>query len=890
MTRALVFCLGFVLLNQWGWAQDASPFPAPKSAKSFPRQGQPQPKPRSREKPKVGPLGNPDALVFTGLRRFSADQLRWALVRDFDVVLAAHAKSELEVYLRTLERRLTEGFRKNGFPQAKVSAMAQPADGKVQVTIEEGQLHRNGRVKVTSAPNVDSDLMVRYLTDANIYRSPNTSSDAKKKSKETDIPQLWKAGEVTNFTENPAQAYKKAVNAGLAAQGYFFPEFELELKPDETGLTELWVHITETGPKAKIGRITVQGNQHHSAEALLEFLGIKSGMPVDNRQRQAWENKLRDSNRFLSGEVIVLPAIGPEAPSELLVRVQEHVNGPHLNDELTEQDKVLAKTANWISNWQGGDEGDCVIVYRTETEFGTGHLLAVISPKNGFGVDLELELKDQNAPLRYTVLVSGETVQLVSWHRNAKLILNGIGQQIEGRMQLTYENVTDESGTSEWKLCQGISVGIQSGKTSPRVFSLDLAPPAAIAFARGNPTDIDSEKGLLSITRKNTIAEIDMSNGKPLGFRPERPQTELAKLKQMVVPKIQANETFVYFQPQAFPKYFNHLNRETKTFAVAEISQRPVSCVMEFLLRDAEWVLRSVDRETPLPIVIRLLERDALAPLDRLWRKYQASKDEKATFDLPISTEQNVSLLGLEKQIPFGMGKPLARMAFGFHALLVPPESGPARVGWNLALLSVGRVHLVTANLDQLVKSPEVGPLTCLYAGKIFGMMLKPVGRKFAQSGLEKLTANDFRREADQLLPKESLLFELVGSFGNAVRQLDDDEFAQLVSLLGDQSQHPALPKMIERIRQQQGTPSRELLLESLVTLWTVRGQSFCREQLEKLADAPELEKSKINYEKLTLDALLPNYKKPKKKNFQKTSKSKNRKLQTGGIPRFNIK
>ncbi|MCA9072400.1 MAG: hypothetical protein KDA84_25925, partial [Planctomycetaceae bacterium] len=267
-------------------------------------------------------------------------------------------------------------------------------------------------------------------------------------------------------------------------------------------------------------------------------------------------------------------------------------------------------------------------------------------------------------------------------------------------------------------------------------------------------------------------------------------------------------------------------------------SQHPVSSVLEFLLSEAEPICQLNNTDAPVGLLAKLIRLDAIQPLDQLWIEHQNQPEPSSSFDLPISLEQDFRLFGLEKQIPFGMGKPLARMAYGFHRMLVPADSGPARVGWTLALLSVGRTQDVNTQLNRLLRSPDLGPLTCWYASRVFGLFKNGMGERFAQAGLEKLSADDFRKEAEQLLPAESLLFELVGSLGNAVRQLDDAEFAQLSLLMGDRAQHPALPNLIKTLRQEQGTPSRTVILESLTTLWTIHCEAVCRKQFEKLVES----------------------------------------------------
>ena len=870
MSRYAAFCLGVLWLTMPAGAQETRKAHFDERTNALLMQG--LVKASDILPPLVGKLGRPEAIVFEGLEAFPEAEVRETLAMDFDVVLAGHAQSALPEYLKTLERRLAAGYRKNGFPEAKISAAIDRQGEKIRVTIDEGESYRNGEIKIDGPPEVDAEEMARFLTE---YRKPG---NAMKKVASGNGQQevglaLWNVGTTADFYHKPEKVYEEAVKAAFAAQGFFFPQFEAELKPAADGKADLWIRIKETGPKATIGQITVSGNRLPVEGQVIAFLGIKPGQPVDARQIEKWEQKLLRSNCFLEHKIAVLPAIAPDAPSELLVHVVEQPRGPHLGEKLTEQDELLVKAADWLSRWHENPEEDFVAVYRTALGMGTLRFVVVISPEKGLALDAEV-LPAQGPPFRYTAVFGDKSVRLVSWHRQCQLEYEGGDQQITGWFDFAYAEDKDEPG--KWNLNLGPQLQASSnGAGKPFRFGFEITPASAIGLARDTTRTVRRENGVLEIAKEGVTTQINAETGRLIAVVPSETKTRLADVKSAVIPKLEKDEGFMYFQAGAYERFIGYLDRETKNFHPAHNPQRPISSLAEFLLGETEQFRTAAGRDPSLEVIIKLVQLDALKPLDRLWVERHAPGEEPESFDLPISDEYNLQFFGLENRIPFGMGRAFGRMVFSLHGFLVPPESGPAQVGWNLALLCAGRPGAAFSNLEHLAESPEVGPLTCWYAGQVFGLLSKPWGRAFAEAGLQKLNDNQFRYEMDRLLPEESLLFELVGSVGNAVRQLDDDEFAQLAILWGEEAKHPAVPKLIEKIRQEKGTPSRSLMLETLSALWEIRGRTLVREKLEKLSKESA---AAADPKEFTLDSLIPGLK-PQKKESANEKPKKTRKL-----------
>lgn len=834
---------------------------------------------------KVGKLGRPDALVFSGVKAYPESQLRNALAKDFDVLLARDPNARRAEYLKVLERRLSEGYRWQGFPHIKVTAEA-TAD-KVQVAISEGDHYFNGGVKVDGPGDVDRELMSMHLTQTGTL--PSTGKVVTATTKPMDLKPdfdnaLVRVPVAIDFFTDPKERYGEAIKAAFAAQGYYFPEYTAEYKAGEDGNADLWVHIKDTGPRATIGQITLNGLKHHREEEILEFLGVKPGMAVDTRQKVAWEKKLHDSVAFLEGEITVSPAIAPDAPSELSIRIVEQPAGPRLNEKLSAQDEIVQKTANWMQRWGEGDQGDLVVTFQSSFAV-SGEIrgLVVISPEAGVAVDCEVLPQGQKSPLHYSLAVTEKELRLVSWHRQRQITADVSEVQFRGWSFFHFSESTDEPGVSTMKIEP--KLGFRTGATeNPFKFWFEIAPAVAIGHARDRHMKTRIKDGVLEISKEGVIEKVEIETGRLISVEPENSTTRLSDLKQSVIPKTQEDEAFLYFHAGAFDRFLKHLDQETQTFGIAYQPQRPLSSLLEFFLGEVQAIDHFQSHEAALDLGIRLLERDALKPLDHFWAERFPNFQSSTAFALPLSSDDNVKFFGLENQIPFGLGQALGRLVFNLHGLLVPPESGPARVAWSLALMCAGRFREAAINIDEAVASPEVGPLTCWYASRIFGLLNPEWGRNVAAAGLKKLDPLQFRHEMDRLLPSESLLFELAGSVGNAVRQLDDDEFAQLTLLLGKEAQNPAVPRMIETLREQKGTPSRALVLDSLVTLWTLRGRAECEKHLKKLAEPPALEPANINYDDLSIDTLFPGKKSADDKAEDKAEPAKKRESLDDGL------
>ncbi len=770
-----------------------------------------------------------------------------------------------------------EGYRTVGFPNVKVSAKAEAE--RISIAISEGERFTNGKVQVDCPKEIEAQVIERFLTDATLYnpsRAAQTDFDKSHSIMKTIYTDYWKPGEPTDFFMPPAKQYQEAITAGLAAEGYFFPEFQAKMKPGTNGQADLCISVTDPGPKAVIGQISVTGLKHHAPEDLLKFLEIKPGLAVDHHTKEAWEKKLHDSHGFLQSQIIVLPAIGPGALSDLEIRLVEQPEGPRLGEALTERDRLFAKTAQWMTDWHHGQSGDLVILKQWNPETPIQYLM-IGSPNEGFLFDVELKIPDLPHPLRYSLVITNDDQRLVCWHSRKVLRAACQSGQVGCFFWFDYEPNSTDPG--KWVLHMNHGLGATSKRSisDDRPFSLMVRMPPSVAVATGrNPSNtIQDKDGVISVDREGAIARISTQTGELLSVECSDQPLDLARLQTMTAPRLDQEATAVYFQNGAFKRFLKDLDQETAAIPSAYNPQRPVSSVLELCLSELELIAHLAKKPVPLSVLTRLVELDALSPFDRLWVDGQSPRHERGDFRLPWKSEMDpFRFFGWEKLLPPGVGKDLARMAFSLHTLVVPPESGPARVSWNLGLLCMGRTTEAGDHFEHLTEAPEVGPLTCWYASRVFGLFHQQISVHFAKEGLLKLNEASFRREMEGLLPEESLMVELASSLSHAFRQLDDDEFAQLATLFGQQVEDPRWTKLISQIRQDKGKPSREILIDCFVKVWIIAGQGRCQAALEKLASVP-IQKAGSNYEDLTLDALFPDKKAKEEKPAEKSAQKK---------------
>src|SRR5205823_65915 len=113
-----------------------------------------------------GDLGRKDALFFQGNKTFTKDQVLRALAWQMDYHLAAHPAGSLTNYLAQMERKISLGYQRAGFPDVSVKATAKTSAHRIVIEVSEGPRYRCGEVALSGARTMTNETVRRKISDA----------------------------------------------------------------------------------------------------------------------------------------------------------------------------------------------------------------------------------------------------------------------------------------------------------------------------------------------------------------------------------------------------------------------------------------------------------------------------------------------------------------------------------------------------------------------------------------------------------------------------------------------------------------------------------------------------------------------------------------------------
>ena len=76
-----------------------------------------------------------DRLVFNGVETFDEEEIRRALIGDFELIVAAHPDANLFDFLKVLETTIFSGYEYAGFPEAGVEVLYNSTFERVEVNV-----------------------------------------------------------------------------------------------------------------------------------------------------------------------------------------------------------------------------------------------------------------------------------------------------------------------------------------------------------------------------------------------------------------------------------------------------------------------------------------------------------------------------------------------------------------------------------------------------------------------------------------------------------------------------------------------------------------------------------------------------------------------------------
>ncbi|MGH7194446.1 MAG: hypothetical protein ACREJM_13075, partial [Candidatus Saccharimonadales bacterium] len=232
---------------------------------------------------RVGTLGAPGKLVVEGANAFSSGGIREALFNELDVIVACDPDAPLTELTTVIAEKTAAGYRDEGFRDVAASVAA--ADGKLVLTIEEGERFTNGEIAISGNGEIDAEKIITALT------RPNTT--------ELKPHPQWRPTEPASFAPETATRLTRTALTAANDQGYYRAKLKATVEPDRsTRQATLRLDISDEGPLSTLGDVEMSGNERNSREAVIAYLGFDASSRLIPTLREQIKRRLLASGRF----------------------------------------------------------------------------------------------------------------------------------------------------------------------------------------------------------------------------------------------------------------------------------------------------------------------------------------------------------------------------------------------------------------------------------------------------------------------------------------------------------------------------------------------------------------------------------------------------------------
>lgn len=750
----------------------------------------------------VGDWTDSRRLEFSGVKTFTADQLRSALLRDVPFLLASHPQAPRDRFLPTLEQRLSDGFQCAGFPDARVRATLDGTARRVRVQISEGPRLYSGDVLIRGAVTVPAAHLVRRLTEewnpAKLIPSPTTGGSIYLNSAgdrvEKEEP-LWQRGKPAAFDEASLDAIARRLTNVLAQAGCFFAKAQprLVLRPG-TNVADLQVDLEE-GPSARIGRLQVLGVKRNTPESILNWLGLRSGQFVTNDLIGRIERQLWDSGRFLLYRVAPGPVPGRPELVDLDLWLEELPAAPPIGHALTSEEQVALKFRDWILALPESRQD---IVAAVDWGPAIGDLEFVVS---GEGV---IAVHRQGGALRYAAVVGRGRASLYSFTRQRRLDFTGDNTQLCVFLSIlpTAEN---ESGNR-------FNITLYAGFNSRRdlqpgdlQLNLALAPVAFLHLTHPTNQTVRLEAGALRIHDEDMSLALDAATGRLMELRGTDKSADTRA------------------RARGERGAFDRMWRELESASAAFPKPPPAHLAFSGKLAGAatelfDWMLQSTNRFQPLTPAQRLRAADAfekvgiqaLAFLDPLVRALIPGTNAFIIPTLPPRLGQSAQLAGMAN---------LAAWVFEYADQLLPARSWPWTVSREMVFALGGQGRYTDSELQAIYTADESGPLAFLSCALLLSRVDPHLAQAFATRGLERLSSAHFQKDYRLFLDPQFPVGRIFQKAAGALRDLPGEDLDALAA--GLSRRHAVFLRLvITRLKAAPERPLAETLGPLLEDLW----------------------------------------------------------------------
>ena len=770
---------------------------------------------------KVGEAGDPDQLVFEGLKTFTSDQIRHALVIKPRYLLVAHPQADLRVFLEELISMVRSGYQAAGFPEARAEVNYDTNKSSIHVKVTEGPRFKSGELHVVGVTASSQEALVRWFTTAAPRLKPEAETSARPgmntpgKAERPEDP-MWEQGEPADFSEKWLTRAEAQVEACLAEQGFFFPQAKVELQQNPAaGAANLLITLQSEGPPGVVGKINVTGGQLHAPGDIISYLQLREGMKITGEMLAAAERKLRDSGRFWDYD-ITPEYEGTNAVSShrvnLHIAVKEQEGVPRLDKPLAPVQQALVRLCEWIERFPSRDE-DIQVTMSNHTPLAVS---LIVSPKRG----LLLNSADPQgaAPISAGFLLADDTIQFSAWAAGSK-----VAAAREGGGDFFMRILPDKSGSNHFSFTVGANYSGKQGPAGakPPLLNFDVQLSRAAFFdllTRGG-CEGRLEGGQLVVTNNSFMLRADAATGRLIEVDSDAFEPSVS----------------LRFGLQVWDEARRDFTSRAASLTNLYVPGRGIASLLSLAASEVVrgWLAVSTNsnvspeqRARASAAMRKLLNPEFLLPVDQFF-----GAEETNTFGVPVD---NLDMAMAQNSVASLFGG----FAFNLSGKLFPKYSWPWTVARESSFVMLGQGRYTDAELDRLYKSDDIGPIGWLAISRLLGMAGSSASRDFALQGLIRLGSGDFLQDCDLFLRGDMGMARGFAKLAEVLRTLPDDELAALVAVLPD-AEATLVREAAAALRAHPEASPATALTPALEKYWQETLRAKVRESLRQLSLPP---------------------------------------------------
>jgi len=732
--------------------------------------------------PRVGPLREFNRFTFEGNTSFSAWSLWLGLNSTFNFPEQSHPLAPRDEFLAAIGSQLRLGYQHCGFPDAQVTARYDSKGDRVVVQVREEARYLCGPVEVIGAQKMPTQPIVTALTTTNAVTavqaqpfqfldnapanrvSPTDTDDS------TNQNFLWITDQPARFDDLSLRKLAGLVTNTLNQHGFYLSRLNLKVVPNaRTRTATLQVRILDEGPPATVNRIRVVGNRRNSRKEILNYLDLKSGIKFTSDLAAAINDRLYHSARFLTNSV----TIGvPDSAGRLTltINVAENDQCPPLNGAFTPTEQTMLKARDWLAK-VGQTREDVVLTFSGYPDEASA-IKFILSPRRGLLV-LENEETSGTNRLCHALILSSNQVALYAPERRQKFLAHQTADQLQNWVAVETRAPAEDGNCASLAVGAGMENLNGSTNAPPCAFRISLAPAAFVRLAHTTNSVCWFDGDELICSNADSVLKLDARTGRFIELTARSEEPHHAQLS-------------LCFQPDAFVPAFERVEQDGAGFENVYDTNSPLGSAVSFFgseLAESKFAQPFLRARLPavtcaqLPALLRKLGRG------NFFSSFKSLKDFETPPDGPAGKFQIP-----EEPRPTAGGTLndwLATAAQGMFQggdIVLPVRSWPWTVARDVAFLSREQKKYVLQDLAGIYDSRETGPLGCLVTATLLKSMNAPAAKAMADRGLERLKADDFKRDCRLFLDENTFCGRFVIGLAGVLGNLNQQELDALVA------------------------------------------------------------------------------------------------------------